>query len=87
MIELLTRQTAAERLGISTDTLDRLRKRGQIAYVQHIPNGKVWFTQVAIDEYLARCTHPVRPAAQPRDTYRKRRSPGHTAGMKRPTAR
>lgn len=73
MSELLTRREAAERLGISEDTLDRLRKRGQIAYVQPIPMGKVWITTEAIAEYLARVTHPARPAAPAGETYRKRR--------------
>lgn len=76
MSELLTRREAAERLGISEDTLDRIRKRGQIAYVQPVPLGKVWITAEAIAEYLARVTHPARPAAPAGDTYRKRRTRG-----------
>lgn len=74
MENLLTREEAARMLGVSTDTLDRLRKRGSIAYIQHIPNGKVWFTEVAIAEYIARSTHAARPVQSPVQTYRKRRT-------------
>lgn len=73
MTILLTRKDAAERLSISDDTLDRLRKAGKIAFIQHTPNGKVWFTEDAISEYLARATHPAAPVLAVRDTYRKRR--------------
>lgn len=73
MSELLTRREAAERLGISEDTLDRLRKRGQLAYVQPVPMGKVWITAEAIEEYLARVTHPALPVAPARETYRRKR--------------
>lgn len=73
MTSLLSRAEAAERMGISHDTLDRLRKDGKIAYIQHSPNGKVWISEDAIAEYIARITHPV--VSEPvRDTYRKRRA-------------
>ena len=74
MVTLLTRRDAAARLSISDDTLDRLRRAGKIAFIQHTPNGKVWFTEAAIDEYLARSTHPATPAVVVRDTYRRRRA-------------
>lgn len=73
MVTLLNRKDAARMLSISEDTLDRLRKAGKIAYIQHIPNGKVWFTEEAIAEYLARSTHPAAPVVAVRETYRKRR--------------
>ena len=73
MQSLLTRKDAAQRLGISEVTVDRLRKAGKLAYIQHIPNGKVWFTEDALEEYLARATHPAKPPVTVRDTYRKRR--------------
>lgn len=73
MAPLLTRKDAAQRLGISSDTLDRLRRMGKIAFIQHMPNGKVWFTEDAITEYLARSTHPAAPTVAVRQTYRKRR--------------
>ena len=74
MENLLTREEAARMLGVSTDTLDRLRKRGSIAYIQHVPNGKVWFTEAAIVEYIARGTHAARPVQTAVQTYRKRRT-------------
>lgn len=73
MPKLLTRLEAAEMLGISHDTLDRLRMEGKLAYIQHKPGGKVWITEDAIMEYLARATHQARPARQVVNTYRKRR--------------
>ena len=73
MKELLTRKEAAERLGISVDTLDAERKAGYLAYIQRKPGGKVWITEAAIAEYLARATHPARPERMVVQTYRKRR--------------
>jgi len=73
MPELLTRQEVAEKLGISTVTVDRLRKSGKLAYIQHTPNGKVWFTDDAVAEYIARSTHAALPARVVTETYRKRR--------------
>lgn len=74
MSELLTRSDAARQLGISTDTLDRLRKGGKIAFVQHVKGGKVWFTEDAIREYLARSTHAVQTAPSQKGTFRKVRA-------------
>lgn len=73
MSKLLTRLEAAERLGISHDTLDRLRADGKIAYIQHKPGGKVWISEDAIAEYIARATHPAQPLQPVRTTYRRRR--------------
>jgi len=73
MKELLTRKEAAERLGISVDTLDAERKAGYLAYIQRKPGGKVWITEAAIEEYLVRATHPARPERMVVQTYRKRR--------------
>lgn len=74
MEALMTRKQAALALGISTDTLDRLRKAGKIAFVQHVPGGKVWFSQRALDEFLARSIHPAKQEAPTQGTYRKRRT-------------
>lgn len=74
MSELLTRSEAARQLGISTDTLDRLRKGGKIAFVQHVKGGKVWFTETALQEYLARTTHAAQTAAPPKGTFRNVRT-------------
>lgn len=73
MSKLLTRQEAAQRMGISTDTLDRERRAGQLAYIQRKPGGKVWISEDAIAEYLARATHPAQPARINLPTLRKRR--------------
>lgn len=73
MKELLTRKEAAERLGLSVATLDEERRGGFLAYIQRKPGGKVWITEAAIEEYLARATHPARPQREVQWTYRKRR--------------
>ncbi len=75
MNNLLTRKEAAARLGITTVTLDLERASGHLAYIQRKPGGKVWITEEAIAEYLARATHPARPVLLgTRDTYRRRRA-------------
>lgn len=61
MLTLLTRKEAATRLGVSLATLDAERNSGHLAYIQRKPGGKVWITEEAIVEYLARATHQVRP--------------------------
>lgn len=61
MTTLLTRKEAATRLGITVMTLDAERTRGHLAYIQRKPGGKVWITEEALAEYLARATHPARP--------------------------
>lgn len=71
MSNLLTRQEAAERMRVSTMTVDRLRKAGKLKYVQGMPNGKVWIPEEAIAEYFARMTRSAVP--QIAETYRKRR--------------
>ena len=62
---LLTRKEAATRLGISLPTLDAERSIGRLDYIQHKPGGKVWITEEAIAEYLARATHKARPERKP----------------------
>ena len=75
---MLSRQQAAERMGISLDVLDRLRSSGALAYVQHRKGSKVWIPEWAITEYFARITRPARIAqSEPvvvLRTYRKRRA-------------
>lgn len=68
---LLTRKEAADRLGISVDTLDAERRCHKLAYIQSKPGGKVWITEEAIAEYLARATHPARPERQMTGAYRR----------------
>lgn len=71
---LLTRKEAAARLGISVVTLDAERAGGHLTYIQRKPGGKVWITEEAIAEYLAKATHPARPDRQMTGwTYRRRR--------------
>ena len=75
MSVLLTRKEAAARLGISVDTLDAERASGHLAYIQRKPGGKVWIAEEAINDYLSRATHPVKPAVRmTRETYRRRRA-------------
>ena len=72
---LLTRKEAAAHLGISVDLLDQERRTGRLAYIQRKPGSKVWITEEAIAEYLARITHPARPERQMTGwTYQRRRA-------------
>ena len=57
MDKLITRKEAASILGISVKTLDAARTDGLISYVQYVENGCVYFTEVGIQEYIAKCTH------------------------------
>ena len=73
--DLLTRKEAAAQLGISVDLLDQERSAGRLAYIQRKPGCKVWITNEAIAEYLARATRQARPDfARNRETYRRRRA-------------
>ena len=77
MSTLFTRKEAAAKLGISLVTLDEARKFGRIAFIQRVPGGKCFFTEEAIAEYLARCTHPVKNTVKfAGATYRQRRVGG-----------
>ena len=70
---LLSRKEAAARLGISERTLDSERSAGYLAYIQRKPGGKVYITEDAIAEYLARATHQARPELKlTQGTYRRR---------------
>lgn len=72
---LLTRKEAAEKLGVSIATLDNERAAGHLAYIQRKPGGRVWITAAAIEEYLMRATHQVKPEMRMvTGTYRKRRT-------------
>ena len=73
MQNLISRKDAARILGISIKTLDQARLNGTIAYVQFVENGCVYFTETAIEEYIAKCTHKAKPAEPLRSTYRKKR--------------
>ena len=71
--KLIKRKEAAEMLGISLGTLDHARMEGLITYVQYVENGCVYFTEVGIQEYIAKCTHRAKPMERAA-TYRKPRS-------------
>ena len=72
MEKLITRKEAADVLGISLATLDTARNAGLISYVQFVDNGCVFFTETALQEYIAKATHRAKPDEK-RSTYRKRR--------------
>ena len=61
MEKLLTRKEAANLLGISLTTLDAVRSAGQIAFVQYVDNGCVYFTEANLQEFVAKATHRVKP--------------------------
>ena len=73
MEKLLTRKQAAEYLGISLTQLDEARKQKRIAYIQYVSNGSVYFTEQALEEYVASSTHRAGPLQPNRTTYRKQR--------------
>ena len=74
MEKLITRKKAADILGISIATLDAARNNGLISYVQYVENGCVFFTDTALQEYIAKCTRRAKPVEKS-GTYRKPRSP------------
>lgn len=53
MEKLITRKEAAKISGISIATLDAARQNGLISYVQYVPNGCVYFTDTALQEYVS----------------------------------
>ena len=69
MEKLITRKEAAKILGISIATLDEARNNGLISYIQYVPNGCVYFTDAALQEYIAKSTHRAKPMEK-RSTYR-----------------
>ena len=69
MEKLFTRKEAAKLLGISLTTLDDARNSGLISYIQYVPNGCVYFTDAALQEYIAKSTHRAKPLEK-RSTYR-----------------
>ena len=73
MEKLYTRKEAADYLGMSITTLDTARAIGAISFVQYVPNGCVYFTSEALQEYIAKCTHRALPLEK-RETLRKQRS-------------
>ena len=73
MQNLISRKDAARILGISIKTLDQARLNGTIAYVQFVENGCVYFTETAIEEYIAKCTRRAKPTGPSRYKKKKKR--------------
>lgn len=73
MEKLISRKDAAKLLGISIATLDEARNNGLVSYIQYVPNGCVYFTSVALQEYIAKSTHRAKPIDK-KETYRNVRS-------------
>ena len=61
MEKLLTRKEAAKMLGISIATLDTARANGLVYYIQYCENGSVYFTEMSLQEYVARSTYRAKP--------------------------
>lgn len=59
-MNLYSRNQAAEYLGISVRTLDRLAERREIAYIQPEKGYRVQYTAKALDDYLTRNTKKAR---------------------------
>lgn len=72
MEHLIKRRDAAKILGISLAKLDYERLEGKIAYVQYVEHGCVYFTEQALQEYIARATHRAKPL-DTNTAYRKNR--------------
>ena len=72
MEKLYSRKEAASLLGISLTTLDSARADGQIAFIQYVENGCVYFTEAGLQEYIAKSTYRARPTEHS-TTYRKKR--------------
>lgn len=70
MEKLYTRREAASMLGISLTSLDTARSTGEITFIQYVRNGSVFFTEEALQEYIAKHTYQAHPEER-RVTYRK----------------
>ena len=70
MEKLYSRKEAASMLGISLNALDLARATGAITFVQYVPNGNVFFTEEALQEYVAKCTRQAVHESS-KATYRK----------------
>ena len=73
MVNIYSRKEAAKYLGISLSTLDEAKNSGKIEYIQYVPNGCVFYTETALQAYIARSTHRAIPVNEIRSTYRNRR--------------
>lgn len=73
MNKLLTRQEAAQMLGITVSTLDIIRRSGNIEYIQYTDNGRVFFTEYGLQQFINKSTHQAISRSASSPTYRKRR--------------
>ena len=71
--KLIKRKEAAEMLGISLDTLDHAEMYYPQSALSLRANGCVYFTEVGLQEYIARSTHRARPKDN-NPTFRKKRT-------------
>lgn len=55
--QLLSRQEAAEYLGISTKTLDRRTAEGKIRYISACRGGRVQYRVEHLDKFIKNNTH------------------------------
>lgn len=74
MNKLYSRKEAAELLGMGLTKLDEERADGKIAYIQRTINGRVYFTDEALQEYVARLTKRAKPIEAHSSSARIRRS-------------
>jgi excisionase family DNA binding protein len=71
--QLLRKAEAARLLDVSPSTLDRLRARGEIAWVG--VGGSVRFSRAALEDYVKRAERPVRPPQEPEPRARSLPAP------------
>ena len=76
MEKLFSRKEAASVLGVSLATLDAARADGHISYIQYVNNGCVFFTELALQEYIARSTHRAK-FKETNDPFRKHKNVGY----------
>lgn len=75
MSGLLSREAAAEYLGVSTRTLDRIRAAGDLAYVKL--GGRIAYLAEDLDAYVRRQRVGERvPQLTQTGTWRRRRTAG-----------
>lgn len=77
MEKMLSRKEAAAILGISVATLDAARTDGLISYVQYVKGGCVYFTELGLQEYIARSTHRASRKENVSTYRRTRRNAAH----------
>lgn len=57
-VELLTRKEAAAELGISVNTLDKLREERKIGFYQTCYGGRVRFSRAHLEKYIEKIEKP-----------------------------